>query len=45
MKNLSLLGRTYIETGEYPETMFPALGVRVIAVTDHYDNLNLTNSE
>jgi DNA invertase Pin-like site-specific DNA recombinase len=45
MKDLSRLGRTYIETGEYLETTFPALGVRVIAVTDHYDNLNLTNSE
>jgi DNA invertase Pin-like site-specific DNA recombinase len=45
MKDLSRLGRTYIETGEYLDTTFPALGVRVIAVNDHYDNINLTNSE
>ena len=42
-KDLSRLGRTYIETGELLETILPGLGVRVIAINDHYDNLNLSN--
>jgi len=45
LKDLSRLGRTYIETGELLETILPGLGVRVIAINDRYDNLNLTNSE
>jgi DNA invertase Pin-like site-specific DNA recombinase len=45
LKDLSRLGRTYIETGELLETILPAMNVRVIAVNDHYDNLNLTNGE
>jgi DNA invertase Pin-like site-specific DNA recombinase len=45
LKDLSRLGRTYIETGELLETILPGLGVRVIAINDRYDNLNLTNGE
>jgi DNA invertase Pin-like site-specific DNA recombinase len=44
LKDLSRLGRNYIETGDYLERVFPALGVRLIAVTDGYDSNNLTNS-
>lgn len=38
VKDLSRLGRSYIETGEYLEQIFPLLGVRVIAVNDGYDS-------
>lgn len=38
VKDLSRLGRNYIETGRYLEKVFPFLGIRFIAVTDHYDS-------
>lgn len=38
VKDLSRLGRNYIETGKYLEKVFPFLGVRFIAITDHYDS-------
>lgn len=38
VKDLSRLGRNYIETGEYIEKVFPMLGVRFIAVDDNYDS-------
>lgn len=38
VKDLSRLGREYIETGKYLERTFPSLGVRFIAVNDDYDS-------
>lgn len=38
VKDLSRLGRNYIESGEYIEMVFPFLGVRFIAVTDRFDS-------
>ena len=38
VKDLSRLGREYIETGKYLETIFPALGVRFIAINDDVDS-------
>ena len=38
VKDLSRFGRDYIETGRYLEKVFPFLGVRFIAVNDHYDS-------
>ena len=38
VKDLSRLGRNYIETGRYLERIFPMLGIRFIAVNDHYDS-------
>lgn len=37
IKDLSRLGRNLIDTGHYIEKIFPALGVRLISVTDNYD--------
>ena len=37
VKDLSRLGREYIETGNYLEKVFPSLGIRVIAINDDYD--------
>jgi DNA invertase Pin-like site-specific DNA recombinase len=39
VKDLSRLGRDYIESGRLIQKIFPAYGVRFIAVTDHYDSL------
>lgn len=39
VKDLSRFGREYIDAGKYIERLFPALGVRFIAVNDHYDSL------
>lgn len=37
VKDLSRLGRNYLETGKYLEKAFPVLGVRFVAVADHFD--------
>ena len=39
VKDLSRLGRNYLEAGDYIEKIFPFIGVRFIAVTDNYDSL------
>ncbi len=39
VKDLSRFGREYIDSGRYIERLFPALGVRFIAVNDNYDSL------
>ena len=36
--DLSRFGRNYIETGRYLERIFPFMGVRFIAINDHYDS-------
>lgn len=38
VKDLSRLGRNYIEMGDYLDQIFPRLGVRVIAVCSGYDS-------
>ncbi len=38
VKDLSRFGREYIDSGRYIERLFPALGVRFIAVNDNYDS-------
>ncbi|MDR2650182.1 MAG: recombinase family protein [Clostridiales bacterium] len=40
-KDLSRLGRNYIETGNLLERVFPFMGVRFIAVIDNYDSYKL----
>lgn len=45
VKDLSRLGRNYLEAGDYIERIFPFFGVRFIAVTDHYDSLTSGTAE
>lgn len=45
VKDLSRFGRNYIETGYYLEKIFPGLGIRFIAVNDHYDTLQNKENE
>lgn len=40
VKDLSRFGREYIDSGHYLQKVFPQLGIRFIAVNDHYDNAN-----
>jgi len=40
VKDLSRFGREHLDTGEYLEKIFPFLGVRFIAINDHYDSLH-----
>ena len=38
VKDLSRLGRDYIETGNLIERVFPLYGIRFISITDNYDS-------
>lgn len=38
VKDLSRIGRDYIETGNYLECLFPSMGVRILAINDYYDS-------
>lgn len=40
VKDLSRFGRNFVEAGRYIDQIFPALGIRFIAVNDHYDSMN-----
>ena len=42
-KDLSRLGRDYIETGEYIEKWFPENNVRYVSVTDGIDTFEASN--
>lgn len=42
VKDLSRLGRNYIEVGKYIERLFPLLGVRFIAINDNFDSADDT---
>ena len=44
VKDLSRFGREYIEAGRYIEKLFPALGVRFIAINDNYDTAHLDSA-
>ncbi len=45
VKDLSRFGRDYIESGRYIQKTFPALGVRFIALTDHFDSFTADTGE
>lgn len=44
-KDLSRLGRNYIQTGYYTEEYFPSHGIRYIAVNDNFDTDNEENND
>ncbi|MCR5624022.1 MAG: recombinase family protein [Lachnospiraceae bacterium] len=44
VKDLSRLGRNYIEMGRFISKIFPSLGIRLIAINDNYDSFDDTNS-
>ncbi len=41
VKDLSRLGREYIQTGYYLREILPELGIRLIAIADHYDSSHM----
>lgn len=45
VKDLSRLGRDYIESGRYVKKIFPSLNVRFVSVLDHFDSLTATESD
>ena len=45
VKDLSRFGRNYLEAGYYIETVFPFLGIRLIAVTDNFDSTRTEDME
>src|SRR5699024_794374 len=44
VRDLSRFGRDYIETGSYLERIFPQIGLRFIAIKEHYDNFDTDGS-
>ena len=45
VKDLSHLGRNYLETSEYLEKFFPEAGIRFIAVNNGYDSIRKLNGK
>ena len=45
VKDLSRLGRNYIETGHFLERICPKLGIRFISVNDHYDTAEIKSQD
>ena len=45
VKDLSRLGREYVETGKYLEMVFPSMGIRFIAINDDVDSGNAKSSD
>ena len=45
VKDLSRLGREYIQMGKYLEEIFPSLGIRFIAINDDVDSSNAKDSD
>ena len=44
VRDLSRFGRDYVETGNYLEKIFPALGTRFISVKENFDNFTASGS-
>ena len=39
VKDLSRLGRDYVETGKLLERVFPMFGIRFVSISEHYDSI------
>ncbi len=44
VKDLSRFGRNFVEAGRYIDQIFPALGIRFIAINDNFDTINQRTS-
>ena len=44
VKDLSRFGRNYIEVGQYVDYIFPAYGIRFVALADHVDTLDRSSA-
>ena len=44
VRDLSRFGRDYVETGNYLEKIFPALGTRFISIKENFDNFTCGGS-
>lgn len=45
VKDLSRLGRDYIDSGRYVQKIFPSLNVRFVSVLDHFDSLTASPND
>lgn len=45
VKDFSRFGRDYVELGNYIEKVFPFMGIRFIAVNNHFDSITLKAGE
>lgn len=45
VKDFSRFGRDYVEVGNYIEKVFPFMGIRFIAVNNHFDSITLKAGE
>ena len=45
VKDLSRLGRDYIDSGRYVKKIFPSYHVRFVSVLDHFDSLTASQSD
>lgn len=45
VKDLSRLGRDYIDSGRYVQKIFPSLDVRFVSVLDHFDSLTASQTD
>ncbi|WP_455714863.1 recombinase family protein [Anaerosporobacter sp.] len=45
VKDFSRFGRDYVEVGNYVEKVFPFMGIRFIAVNNHFDSITMKAGE
>jgi len=45
VKDLSRFGRNYLEVGRYIEHILPSMNIRLIAINDNYDSIDIKKNE